>query len=791
VDDLCAAIFRADERAEELSGSVLSLGDERGCTLAELLDLIATAQLGRPKRSVTVPLGPVQAAVEVAERAGASLPVTSNNLRAVRRVDRMETAPSLARLGIALRPLAETVRPDPAPGPSRSPDLPPLDRRSVRVVLVGAGRIGLVHAVTLSRLHGVTLAALVDRRPSATALLRGMGVTAPCFTDLDEALAATRPDAVVIATPPSSHVPLTAQCLERGLAVMVEKPLAVNDAQLRELSDLAQRHPDRPIQVGYVMPRNPQIAACLERLRAGDYGRVLGFSAFTLLSLIHAPAQKRWEVQPDISGGGALINAGGHVLSMIQAAFGEPRSVTAEQARRYSTDVEDALVIRFEYPGFQGVQYCSWAIEGFPRQENDLIVRTDRGTLTLTGSVGVFVADDGTTEVTHQLDFEVGFNLAPDYAGGGFTTELLDLAEAARTGKPAPMSLEAGAQVERLLFEVYARSRAVSTFTSVGEGAGEGAGEAERVAPAMVEAPRLAALSAGGGHALASESPRLVLDLRGERPPDAVGYLLRYWADRTRSARWDGFLLTAPQHAALAGRWHGSEGRRVTVPDFLSQSRLLSNGRYLDVVRGMGLRGILRAGLMVGTVVAAQRKLTFWGAALGLLAADLEKLPPDYDGTILIHPYLTDFALALRQYDMLERMLRASRRVRPRARVGLHTNMAAEAAQALDLLAAPVDEVSALSAPNALGMAGHVAALRTAGRDADGGAGRSVVVEVGLAPAAIHRVAAVSPERWAFGAGAVIVDGQADRDVAHSRRQELERAWTQAFPGLMLPDLVP
>ena len=47
----------------------------------------------------------------------------------------------------------------------------------------------------------------------------------------------------------------------------------------------------------------------------------------------------------------------------------------------------------------------------------------------LTGSAGVFVNNAGEVDITHQLDFDVGFNLAPDYAGAGFSSELNDLKE--------------------------------------------------------------------------------------------------------------------------------------------------------------------------------------------------------------------------------------------------------------------------------------------------------------------------------------------------------------------------
>ena len=70
------------------------------------------------------------------------------------------------------------------------------------------------------------------------------------------------------------------------------------------------------------------------------------------------------------------------------------------------------MVLKLGYPEFTGKHYCSWSINGYPRQENKLIIRTEQGQLILTGSVGVFVNNAGEVEITHQLDFNVGFNLA-------------------------------------------------------------------------------------------------------------------------------------------------------------------------------------------------------------------------------------------------------------------------------------------------------------------------------------------------------------------------------------------
>jgi predicted dehydrogenase len=761
VDDLCTAIFRCVEMAGELDKSVVALGDPQPLALAQFLQRLAMARRGRRKLTVSIPLWPIEIGVRVAEALRIPLPVTSGNLSGMRRVETMDTAGTLARLGLTLRPLDDALR----PASDRAEPDPPLKDRAVRVVLVGAGRIGLVHAVTLSRLPGVALAGIVDPNARATAMLRGMGLSAPMFTSFDEALARARPDAVVIATPVKTHLPLVRQALAHGLTVMVEKPLAIAPEQLSDYERLEEEFPDRLVQVGYVMPRCPHVGFYLDALRAGRLGRVRRFLGITLLSLVEAPGASRWETTKSMSGGGVFINSGGHVLSMIRAAFGDPESVSAETLKVHSSEVEDSAAIIFDYGAFRGEQYCSWSIRGYQRQENLLVVWTDRGRLILTGSMGVFIDAGGTMDVVHQLQFDVGFNIAPDYVGAGFTTELGDLRDAARLAQRSPMNLAEASRLERLMFRVYEAGRDVSAFS---------------VKPSSGDASPLAAVlrSAAGGRD-ARGGVKRVLDLRDLSPITAHSYV-----SAAGAAPWDEYLVSIAQLSRFAAQGATSRTLRVTLPDFLGQSRLLSAGRYREVVGQMGIAGVIAAARAAVPVLPSERALTFWVAAMGLLGGALAAVPARFEGTLLLHGYLADFALSLRRLDMLDRMLRACRRARPRARVGFHTNMAADALNALHALDTPVDDVSVLTAPGATNLPSLLQAMRRATLSPE----LRLTAEVGLAPGVVHRVAAAVPERWALGADAVLIGAAADPRLDRQRRHEVASEWKRVFPGLDLPD---
>jgi predicted dehydrogenase/nucleoside-diphosphate-sugar epimerase len=754
VDELCAAVFRCAETPPDPHHAILHLGMPEGVSLAEFLQAIAVARLGRRTTILPIPWWLVERAVSVAGALRIPFPVTRGNVEGLKAVRGMDTRADLARLGLTLRPLDRMVR----------DDRDPAQERAVRVLLIGAGRVGLVHALTLSRLHGVALCGVVDPRVGARRFLRGLGVTVPMYGTLEEAVARTTPDAAVVATPGATHLSLTRACLARGLAVLVEKPLAIRREELAGYEDLARTFPGGLVQAGYVMLRTPHVAACLDRLRAGDFGAVTGFEGLTLLSFAHAKTA-RWEVRRTVSGGGALINAGAHVLSMIRAAFGDPLAVEAASARVFSAEVEDSMVITFVYPGFSGRHYCSWSIEGYPRQENRLTVRTDRGWLILTGAMGVFVRKDGEIDVTHQLDFDVGFNIAPDYAGGGFSTELAELRDAVRSGCPAPVGVTEAIRVEHLLFDVYDAAEAVTAF---GEDRCGGAG-----LPGGTPGP---AGSARG----AAPAVRRVLDLR-----DLPAIRAREALDRLiDDAQWAGYALTPAQMRGLPASRRAGERWRVTVPDFLVQSRLLSVGRGADVLRQMGPAGVVAGARAAARLLPGERGPTFWVAAMGLLAAGLREVPAGFRGTIMVHAYLTDLALSVGRLGTLDRMLATCRRRCPRARVGFHTNMAAEAVEAVRALTVAVDDVSVLTSPRAAKMAATLGALRAA-------AGRerlALTAEVGLAPVVVHCAAAEAPERWAHGADAVLIGFAAVPALVAQRRADLEREWTVAFPGLRLPE---
>jgi predicted dehydrogenase len=148
--------------------------------------------------------------------------------------------------------------------------------RKLHAAVIGAGRLGGLHAQKLARLESVDLVAVVDPVES-----RRNRLAAECRT---KALADYRPllgqiDAAVVAAPSEVHHPIALELLNWGTHVLVEKPLCLTAAEADQLVHVARRN-GAVLQVGHVERFNPALAPALglaghpkyiEAVRAGPF----------------------------------------------------------------------------------------------------------------------------------------------------------------------------------------------------------------------------------------------------------------------------------------------------------------------------------------------------------------------------------------------------------------------------------------------------------------------------------------------------------------------------------------
>ena len=197
---------------------------------------------------------------------------------------------------------------------------------TLRVGLAGLGAMGRNHLRVLSSRTGCRLVAIADPVPEAldaAAAATGAQPFAEPLAMIEEA----ELDALVVAAPTTAHVPLALAAIERGIPVLVEKPLAATvDEGVRILR--ASRARGVPVQVGHVERFNPAVLE-LGRLVAAGW-----------LSSIYSIASRRAGPFPArIRDVGVTVDLATHDVDILSWIAGErPKRVYAELAQRIHAD---------------------------------------------------------------------------------------------------------------------------------------------------------------------------------------------------------------------------------------------------------------------------------------------------------------------------------------------------------------------------------------------------------------------------------------------------------------------
>lgn len=214
----------------------------------------------------------------------------------------------------------------------------------LRVGIAGFGLAGRVfHAPLIAATDGLEVAAVQTGAPERAAQARATYPGARVVGGLDELLDDI--DVLVVATPNSSHVPIAVAGLERGLAVVVDKPLASTVADARTLVATPGR-----LTVFQNRRWDGDFLTVQRLVAAGDLGDIVRLeSRFERFN----PSVEGWRESPDpAEGGGQLLDLGAHLVDQAVLLLGPPVAVYGEvDQRRPGAQVDDDVFIALEHPG--------------------------------------------------------------------------------------------------------------------------------------------------------------------------------------------------------------------------------------------------------------------------------------------------------------------------------------------------------------------------------------------------------------------------------------------------------
>jgi predicted dehydrogenase len=209
---------------------------------------------------------------------------------------------------------------------------------TIRVGLLAYGAIGDEHSRAINATDGLHLTAVADTNPDRLTAAQVLAPGVTTFSDATEMLDSGLLDLVVISTPPNSHYQWAKESLNRGINVILEKPMALTVQECDELMALAAAK--NLLLVVYQNRRFDADFVTMKKLiDEGSIGEVFSYESF--VGGYSKPCSY-WHSMVDVSGG-AIFDWGSHFIDQILALVpGEVDSVTGVNQKRLWTHVTNA-----------------------------------------------------------------------------------------------------------------------------------------------------------------------------------------------------------------------------------------------------------------------------------------------------------------------------------------------------------------------------------------------------------------------------------------------------------------
>lgn len=215
---------------------------------------------------------------------------------------------------------------------------------TMRIGLAGAGAIGRRHVALIEASPDCMIAGIADPSPEARAFATERGIN--WYADHRELLDENKPDGMIIASPNGLHLTMALDCIERGVAVLVEKPVTDTVIAAKELL-AATRRSGVPVLVGHHRRHNRRVKAVRDAIAGGELGALIAVAGLWLLKKPDDYFDVAW--RREHGGGPVLINLV-HDIDNLRFICGEivdVQAMTANKARGFAIEDTAALLLKF------------------------------------------------------------------------------------------------------------------------------------------------------------------------------------------------------------------------------------------------------------------------------------------------------------------------------------------------------------------------------------------------------------------------------------------------------------
>ncbi|UOQ84991.1 Gfo/Idh/MocA family protein [Gracilibacillus salinarum] len=259
--------------------------------------------------------------------------------------------------------------------------------------VVGLGDISKVHIPILQQQSEVELIAVCDIDEKCARNVPGTSF----YTDYRQMLDEERLDCLHICLPHHLHYQVTKAAVEKGIHVILEKPLAHTLTDSRAIASLEQQYPQVKICVNLQNRLNESVEALQTVVSSGEYGAVTGLKGIVTW---HRPKsyykEKPWRGSMETAGGGVMINQSIHTLDLLQLIGGKIDAIrgSVDQLLDYGHDIEDTATAYITFEN-QATGLFFATISNAQNSSVEFQVVLEKAKLTIKDSILTIAKDDG------------------------------------------------------------------------------------------------------------------------------------------------------------------------------------------------------------------------------------------------------------------------------------------------------------------------------------------------------------------------------------------------------------
>lgn len=291
---------------------------------------------------------------------------------------------------------------------------------TLRIGVVGLGVMGKNHARVLAELTGITLAGVVDPDEAQVSFVTER-LHCPGFSSIEQLIAAGV-DAVTIAAPTHLHMEIALTCIDAGIHILVEKPIAHTVEEGRTIVEAAARA-GVTLMVGHVERFNPAVEAVRKALAGED--------------ILSIQITRVGPFPPRMSNVGVVIDLAVHDIDLIRWLTGSEIVDIQPQTNSIHAEREDIALLQF-------------------RTASNVLAHINTNWLTPFKARTLHVATRGkyvtgdllTRQVTECFDYKPDGSYSMRHLPVGHSeplrSELLAFVQAIRTGSTPPIGGEDG-----------------------------------------------------------------------------------------------------------------------------------------------------------------------------------------------------------------------------------------------------------------------------------------------------------------------------------------------------------